>query len=321
MRVRLSEIAKEAGVSIALVSQVLNGKPVRVNEETRKHILEAADTLGYIPNRVAAGLRSNSTKVIGCIIPFFDTQFYGDLTNAMVTEAFNRGYECILCNSQDDPKRERDFLGLSRSGIIDGLIAVPFSDTDNIDIYRELVKERFPLVFAFRNIPQLNVPYAEGNREKDGYTLTRAAIAKGHRNIGIVIPAECVPLSETLVRKNGYVKAMEEAGLECHVYHVAKPGEEDRKLLEDLRSGKLTMMLVPSSRDAQYTFLQCAKAHRYIPNEVEVIVFDRYTCTIETQEDIEMYRYITAPPIPASVPTSNPKLIGTRAVERLVELL
>lgn len=321
MRVRLSEIAKAADVSIALVSQVLNGKPVRVNEETRQNILNVADTLGYIPNRVAAGLRSNSTKVIGCIIPFFDTQFYGDLTNSMVTEAFDRGYECILCNSLDDPKRERTFLSLSRSGIIDGLIAVPFSETHNIDIYKELIEEKFPLVFAYRNIPRLNVPYAEGDREKDGYILTKKAIGEGHKDIGIILPPEYAPLSQTISRKNGYIKAIEEAGLESHVYCVAKCGEEDKALLEDLKREKITMLLVASSRDAQYAFLQCAKACRYVPNEIEVIVFDEYSCSIETQEDIEMYKWITSPPVPANIATSNPRLIGSKAIERLIELL
>ena len=109
-RVTIKDVAKEAGVSIALVSMVLNsnigpdGKPdCPVRKETAKRILRAVAKLGYIPNKAAASIRSGRTYTIAVITSDISSSFFSEISKYIENLAYDQGYNIIFASSDENP--------------------------------------------------------------------------------------------------------------------------------------------------------------------------------------------------------------------------
>ena len=121
MTVTIYDVAREAKVSMATVSRVLNGNP-NVKPETRKKVKDIIERLDYRPNAVARGLASKKTTTVGVIIPDISNLYYSSLARGLddIAEMYN--YQTIITNTDNDPEKERDaFLGLV-SKQVDGIV-------------------------------------------------------------------------------------------------------------------------------------------------------------------------------------------------------
>jgi len=107
MTVTIYDVAREANVSMATVSRVVNGNP-NVKPTTRKKVNEAISRLGYRPNAVARGLASKKTTTVGVIIPDISNSFYAELARGIEDIATMYKYNIILSNS--DENIERDYV-------------------------------------------------------------------------------------------------------------------------------------------------------------------------------------------------------------------
>jgi len=119
--IRLQEVAEEAGVSTITVSRAL-GNPDRVSAKTREHVLKVASRLGYIPNRLASGLASSKTMVIGLVVPTVANPIHGVIMQGVADVLEPAGYKLLLGNSHYSRQNEfelvRTFLGYRADGII-----------------------------------------------------------------------------------------------------------------------------------------------------------------------------------------------------------
>lgn len=104
-RVGLAAIAREAGVSVGTVSNVLN-RPDRVAEATRSRVEEAIRALDFVPNGAAAAMRRGSNRLIGLIVPDITNPFYSAIARGVSEAADDAGHAVVLCDSHDDPARE-----------------------------------------------------------------------------------------------------------------------------------------------------------------------------------------------------------------------
>ena len=109
MATSIKDVAKEAGVSIATVSRVLNDIDV-VNEETKKKVLEAIEKLGYRPNIVARSLKTQRTRTIGVVVPDISSQLYPEIVRGAEDVANIYKYNVMLCNSDFDLEKEKEYL-------------------------------------------------------------------------------------------------------------------------------------------------------------------------------------------------------------------
>lgn len=138
MATSIKDVAKEAGVSIATVSRVLNDIDV-VNEDTKKKVLDAIKKLGYRPNIVARSLKTQKTSTIGILIPDIASQFYPDIVRGAedVTNIYD--YNIILCNSDFDVEKEKEYLRVLKEKMVDGVIYISSSFNEEIlDLINEL---------------------------------------------------------------------------------------------------------------------------------------------------------------------------------------
>ena len=119
----IREVASRAGVSVATVSKYLNG--VRVREKNALAIEEAVRALGFRPNEIARGLRTNRSMTVGVLLPELDNLFFTEIISNVDRVLEEAGYSTVVCVSRSDTEREERRLDFLRRKQIDGLIAVP----------------------------------------------------------------------------------------------------------------------------------------------------------------------------------------------------
>ena len=107
----IKQVAQAAGVSFTTVSHVLNNtRPV--SDAARRAVLAAAEQLHYVPSALARSLRSRSTGTIGLIIPNNTNPYFSEVARGIEDRCYAAGYSVILCNSDDDPVKQRDYLNV-----------------------------------------------------------------------------------------------------------------------------------------------------------------------------------------------------------------
>ena len=120
----ISEVAKEANVSRATVSHVINNTRF-VSEETRQRVEQAINELGYRPNVLARSLRLGETLTLGLILPDSSNTFFAEIGRSIEKAAFESGYNVIFCNSDEDPEKESLYIDVLTKKQVDGIILVP----------------------------------------------------------------------------------------------------------------------------------------------------------------------------------------------------
>lgn len=172
----IKDVAKKANVSVATVSRVINQKGY-VNEETRLLVETAIKDLNYIPNELARSLFNKHSKLIGVLVPHFDTQFYAELIEGIENRAMKLGYKIMLSNTQDDAKREKDYIHIYSQYNIDGIIVA--SNAHNVD---QLIKSDLPIV-TVDHILSENIPSITSNNILGGIIAAQKLISGGSRYI------------------------------------------------------------------------------------------------------------------------------------------
>ena len=124
--VTLKDVAKRAGTTAATVSYVLNGTGKRyISEEMRQRVEQAASELGYVKSSAASSLKGKKRKIIAVLVPQFSNQFFTELVLGVEEIADRYGYILSICNTFDDPEREKEIINRTQSQRVDGYIITP----------------------------------------------------------------------------------------------------------------------------------------------------------------------------------------------------
>lgn len=143
--ITIYDVAREADVSMATVSRVVNGNP-NVKEATKKRVMEVVERLGYRPNAVARGLASKKTTTVGVVIPDISNAYFAALARGIDDIATMYKYNIILTNSDGDSDKEVNVINTLLSKQVDGLIILGNELSDQSRA--ELKKTRTPVVLA-----------------------------------------------------------------------------------------------------------------------------------------------------------------------------
>lgn len=159
--ITIYDVAREADVSMATVSRVVNGNP-NVKPATRKKVLEVIERLDYRPNAVARGLASKKTTTVGVIIPDVSNMFFASLARGIDDIATMYKYNIILANSDGDNLKEVHVLNNLLAKQVDGIIFMGHHLTEKIRA--EFSRSRTPVVLAGtvdldHQLPSVNIDY------------------------------------------------------------------------------------------------------------------------------------------------------------------
>lgn len=208
--VTMADVAQHAKVSKSTVSQYLNKRFDYMGEDTKKRIEAAINELGYRPNIVARSLKQKSTTTIGVIVANILHSFSTQVIRAIEDMCHDSDFHTIVCNADDDPIKEKKYIEMLRAKQVDGIILLPTGD--NADLYNEMLKEKYPVVFVDRTVPDVPIPSMLLNNEKAAGVGVQHFIDNGYRKIGIItnVIRNVTPRMERL---NGYKKTLELNGL------------------------------------------------------------------------------------------------------------
>lgn len=206
----LTDVAKRAQVSIATVSRVINNSD-KVVPETREAVHRAMRELGYKPNRVARRLRQRGGKrhLLGLIIPDIQNPFFAEMARGVEDVAYSSEFAVMLCNSDDNLKKEQFYLDVMQSESVDGIILPPINERDPAVL--KLIETGIPVVTVDRILTHPAVDKVEVDNRRGAAEAVEFMIKRGHRRIGLIAGRPNVSTSRE--RRLGYEDAMRAHGL------------------------------------------------------------------------------------------------------------
>lgn len=209
MSVTIYDVAREANVSMATVSRVVNGSP-NVKPSTRKKVLETIERLGYRPNAVARGLASKKTTTIGAIIPDISSVFYSELTRGIEDIATMYKYNTILSNSDQDKEKEINLINTMLEKQVDGILFMGGEITD--EHIQQFSTASVPVVLAAtydssNTLPSVNIDY-----ERAAFEATTQLINEEPEQPAMIIGNK--KIQSNSIKLQGYLRALKEANIE-----------------------------------------------------------------------------------------------------------
>lgn len=203
----IQDVAKRAGVASITVSRVINNSGY-FSEETRKRVEDAIAELGYVPNRLARGLRIKQTNILALILTDITNPFFTTVARGVEDAAGEVGFTVTFCNTDESITKERKYLEVLLQQQVDGILLVPAGSSPDSVQYAQ--KYSTPVVILDRRIPDVSTDSVRCDSEEGAYKLVRLLQELGHRRIAILGGPEGISTADD--RLAGYRRAMAEIG-------------------------------------------------------------------------------------------------------------
>ncbi|WP_197046714.1 LacI family DNA-binding transcriptional regulator [Oceanobacillus salinisoli] len=301
--VNIRDVSKKAGVSVATVSRVLNNKDVK--KETFEHVMSVMEEMKYKPNSVARSLSKKQTNTIALIFPVVSNPFFPKLASSIENEAHEKGYKVILCNTDDNPEKLRNFIDSINDGFADGVI---FSShlLDEAGL-NTLKNSGIPVVSIDRNNFNNEFSSISVNNKMGGGLATEHLIEIGCKKIGHLRGPE-----DEITATNrywGYRSVLKENGgmdpsLVALGYYTVEGGYQGMKELF-IRHPDIDGVFAANDLTAIGAMKAAYEWNRKIPDDLSIVGFD----------GIDMVRYM----IPSITTIQQPiNEMGKLAVNELI---
>jgi len=179
----MKDVAELARVSVSTVSHVMNGTR-RVSEETRGDVLAAVEELSYKPNLLAKGLKTRRTYTIGLLIPDIQNSFFTSVVRGVEDVALSCGYHLFLCNTDEDPGREEEYITELAKKRVDGLMVAPSARRGSH--FGRLRDEGVPFVFLDRDVEGVDADVVSVDNRTGMRLIAEHLVGLGHQRIGMI---------------------------------------------------------------------------------------------------------------------------------------
>ncbi|WP_456021957.1 LacI family DNA-binding transcriptional regulator [Pseudomonas protegens] len=277
----IKDVAALAGISYTTVSHVVNNtRPV--SQEVRLKVEAAIKSLDYVPSAVARSLKAKTTATIGLLVPNSLNPYFAELARGIEDYCERNGYCVILCNSDDNPDKQRSYLRVLLEKRIDGLIVA--SAGGDSGLAQGLAGVKTPMVIVDRGLDGVDADLVRIDHEYGAYLATRHLLELGHRDIATIGGPASTSVAQ--MRLAGYCRALKEAGIDVR---------QERMLESDFTStgGYNAAAILLESNPPSAIFAgndmigigvlrAAAERNVRVPSELSVIGFD----------DIQMSRYV-----------------------------
>ncbi len=232
-RITLKKIAKEFGVSISTVSKALKDSH-EISEEVRERIQAFADFYNYKPNSLALQLRNQKTSVIGVVIPEIVHHFFSTVIDGIEQYANEKGYNVMVCLSNESYQKEVSNISVLTRGSVDGLIISISRETQENENYQHfdaLLNDDFPLVLFDRIHDKLQCDKVIIDDVGGAYKAANHLIDIGSKRIALITTQDYVTVGS--LRKEGYIKSLKNHGIvidESLIYKI----DDNQNLYEQI---------------------------------------------------------------------------------------
>ena len=296
--VTVKDIAAAVGVSVATVSNVLNGRP-NVGRANRQKVLQVAKQLGYRPNRAAQAMRTGRTRAIGLVLPDLTNPFFPELAQAVEIKARSLGLLVCLIDSQGRVDGESDGFELLMQHAVDGIIWCPLGPRLPAN-FKNLAR---PVVLIDRPRPGYAVVHS--NYVMGGRLLAKYALRMGHTRVGLLSGPQDIESARQ--RRDGFVAAHPRAIEIAWEVNVAFDGLLTPQAVDVLKRRRNATLIIAGNDLIAISAIRCLSENGVrVPEDVSITGFDNIRWT-----DVVTPRLTTiAQPVGA---------IGAKAVELMQE--
>ncbi len=280
-RVTIYDIAKEAKVSVATVSRVLNNTaPVKTT--TRNKIMDLIVKHRFQPNALARSLIKKETGMIGIILPDITNPFYPEVLSGLEQEARNKGYTFFLCDTSGDFARESQYLNILREKQVDGIIFI--GGRINLlecskTMKEELVEfsKQVPTVLINGNLPQTSLHRVATDESRGTELAVQHLIDLGHKDIAFIGGRDF--MSTTIQKVQAFQETMKNNGLKVREEWILLDDfslESGKQLMVELLNGKKRPTAVSCVNDltAIGAVKAALQAGLQIPRDISIVGFD-----------------------------------------------
>jgi LacI family transcriptional regulator len=277
-RITMSDVAREAGVSLMTVSRVVNDKG-EISPETRQRVQEVIERLDYRPSGIARSLAGGQTYTIGLVVPDIANPYFSGIAHGVASVANAEGFGVLLCDCEEDTSLELTMLDVLEEKRVDGVIVgAPRTSTEKL----LPVLARHPnVVVVNRLFEEAETPTARGyvinNDKTGGYIITRHLAKRGHRTIGFLAG----PSSSygSMRRMIGYRAALEEYDLEFipDIVRYCIPTVEGGKVAASQlvqEHPEITALFCFNDLVAIGALQCCHQLGRIVPDDLAIIGYD-----------------------------------------------
>ncbi|MEA3334839.1 MAG: LacI family DNA-binding transcriptional regulator [Chloroflexota bacterium] len=217
-RITRKDVAERAGVSVAVVSYVVNDGPRPVSPETRARVEIAIDELGYYPNELARSLRSRQTSTIGLLIPRLTNPVYAEIAESLQSVCAQEGYLVLAGASGRNQVQEEEFVRMVRAKQVDGVVMIPSHAP--MELIWHLQQAHIPVVILEHDLPGIHC--IDIDDLNGGLIGTNHLLDMGHRRVGLIKRKPSSANSSQ--RYDGYRQALEDEGIPFDCTLVVESG-------------------------------------------------------------------------------------------------
>jgi LacI family transcriptional regulator, galactose operon repressor len=306
-KVKLEDVARNANVSPATVSRVLN-HPELVRPEVRDKVAQSIAKLSYTRDSAGRALKSGRTFTVGAIVPTLGASIFAAGVEALQNRLSEHGYTLLVANSQYDSKKElTEAQSLLERGV-DGLVLV--GDDHMPKLPKLLRQQGIPVVTTYVSKTKSGIPAIGIDNASATYELTRYMLGLGHRVFGVIanLPASN---DRSLARHAGIMRALDEAGVtlvDSQIIGAFHPVAHGRKALRTLmrQYPSITAVMCTADTLAIGALAEAKAMGLKVPEELSVTGFD----------DIEITSEFDPPLTTVSIPAVE---IGRFAADHLLD--
>lgn len=206
MQPTIKDVARQAGVSTATVSRVLN-EAIGVSEHTRLRVDQAISDLGYRYNALASSLKKQQSSLIGHIVPSIAGPVAPVLARAVEEEAQKSGFNVILCNSSENIEKEKANVNVLLERRVEGIV---FTAPILPEHVKAIKARNVPVVIIERRWELSGFPFVEPDNFKAAYDAVKYLIKLGHKRIAMIVGPPSAIISK--LRMEGYERALMDIG-------------------------------------------------------------------------------------------------------------
>jgi LacI family transcriptional regulator len=274
-RVTIRDVARLAGVSIATVSRVANGRP-DVSADTRDEVLRVMRANGFTTNRSARGLSGGRTGLVGFTVPFLDESYFAGILSGATEALYELDQRVILCPTHHEHAREVSLLERLMGGTTDGAIVL-LPEESSAEL-RRLQQQGYPFVVADPRTPLADgIPVVSAAHSAGARAATEHLLRLGHRRVGLVTGTPGWVASDERIA--GYRTALATAGVPFDEELLAggdfktATGRDAAAALLDLRDPP-TAIFASNDNLAIGAMRAVLERGLRIPDDVSIVGFD-----------------------------------------------
>ncbi|MFY0762076.1 LacI family DNA-binding transcriptional regulator [Metabacillus dongyingensis] len=271
----IQQVAKQAGVSVATVSRVLNGQNT-VSSKTRIKVEEAIKKFNYEPSMLGRNLRNSESRILLILIPTISNPYYLEIIKGIENTAISQNYNILLCETDSNPERENIYFDLIRKKMADGIILM--DPAVNVETLKKLAVN-YAIIQCSEYEEGIGIPYVTIDNEEASYRAVKHLIKIGHKKIALMNSDEKFLYARQ--RKMGYQRALKEHCISLnneyiiHTQHLGfEYGQQAMKKILNLQD-RPTAVFAVSDLLAIGALKEINTNGLHVPNDIAVVGFDK----------------------------------------------